>query len=62
MSNSRSINSYEKIKSIGVNRGAASRTREGISLWQETLFPYTANRALADIGNGLNIHYRKHIA
>ena len=34
------IISYGKAKSIGVNRGAAPRTREGISLSREVLFPH----------------------
>ena len=37
---SRSFISYGKAKSIGVNRGAAPRTREGISLSREALFPH----------------------
>ena len=38
--NSRSIISYEKTKSVGVNQDSTSRTREGISSGRETLLPY----------------------
>lgn len=38
--NPRSIISYGKTKSIGVNRDSTSRTREGISSGRETLLPY----------------------
>ena len=37
---SRSVVRYGKAKSIGVNRGAAPRTREWISLRREALFPH----------------------
>ena len=40
ISNSRSTISYGKAKSIGVNRGASSRTREGISFGRKALFPH----------------------
>lgn len=38
--NSRSIISYEKTKSVGVNQDSTSRTLEGISSGRETLLPY----------------------
>ena len=45
---SRSIVRYGKAKSIGVDGGATSRTRKGISLGREALFPYALPRCSAE--------------
>ena len=46
--NSRSMIRYGKAKSIGVDGGTTPRTRKGISLGREALFPYALPRCPAE--------------